>query len=187
MGEVRRKETISAMAELGVYKSNIIFLGYPDFGTMAILTKYWDAAKPFKGFFTRSTKVPYPECLSPGAPYVGESIIKDMKAVLSDFKPTKIFVSHPADTSGDHRSLYLFLRIALWDLESAISRPRIFSYIVHAAGWPKPRGYNPELALEPPRAFPEVSWDTLSLTPDEVASKYKCISFYKSEIGYDPP
>jgi len=186
MGEIRREETISAIKYLGVNKNDIIFLGYPDFGTMEIFTKYWDTTKPFKSFFTRSTKVPYPGCLSLGAPYVGESILKDLKTILAGFKPTRIFVSHPVDTSQDHRSLYLFLRIALWDLEGAIKQPQVLPYIIHVAGWPKPKGYYPELGLEEPLAFTEVSWNKLSLTPDEIAAKYKCISFYKSEIEYDP-
>lgn len=187
MGEVRRKETLDAMNYLGVDKNNIIFLGYPDFGTMAIFNKYWNTTKPFKSLFARSVKVPYPECLSPGAPYVGESILKDLKNIITDFKPTKIFVSHPADTSGDHRSLYLFLRVALWDLDGAIKQPQVFPYLIHYAGWPEPRGYYPDSELTPPAALSEVLRDNLFLSPEELAIKHKCISFYKSQIEYDPP
>lgn len=113
MGEVRRQETINAMKSLGLSKNNIIFLGYPDFGTMEILTKYWGKTKPFKAMFTRVSKVSYPEAFSINAPYTGESILKDLKKIILDFKPTKIFVSHPADTNRDHRALYLFLQVAL--------------------------------------------------------------------------
>ncbi len=187
MGEVRRQEAVSAMSYLGLGNKDLIFLGYPDFGTMAILTQYWGNTKPFKGFFTRVSKVPYPECLSQGAPYVGESILKDMKKVILDFRPTKIFVSHPADRNGDHRSLYLFLRIALWDIEGEINRPKIYPYFIHLPGWPKPRGYHPELGLEPPESLNDILWTKLPLTEKEVERKQTAISYYKSEVEYDPP
>ena len=187
MGEVRRRETISAMNYLGLGTKDLTFLGYPDFGTQEIFTKYWGKTKPFKGFFTRTSKVPYPECLSPGAPYVGESILKDLKKVIRDFKPTKIFVNHPADRNGDHRSLYLFLRVALWDLEGEIKPPKIYPYLIHLAGWPKPLGYHPELGLVPPESIAGVSWAELLLTEKEIDRKHAALSYYKSEIEYDPP
>ncbi len=187
MGEVRMRETVEAMGYLGVSKDDILFLGYPDFGTMEILTKYWGNVKPFRALSTRSSKVPYPECLSPGAPYLGESILKDLKRIIVDFKPTRIFVSSPVDTNRDHRSLYLFLQIALWDLEKVINKPRVFSYVIHVVGWPKPRGYHPELGLDPPSNLIGMSWSKLSLTPEEIKIKYDCLSFYKSQIEYDKP
>lgn len=189
MGEVRRKESISAMDSLGLGQDNVIFLGYPDFGTLEILTKYWGDTKPFKDILTRIDKVPYPEALSPKAPYVGESILKDLKTVILDFKPTRIFVSHPVDSNRDHRSLYLFLKIALWDLEGKIQRPQIFPYLVHVVGWPKPRGFHPDLRLEPPDLLKasNISWEILNLTQEEINAKKHAIEFYKSQIKYDPP
>ena len=185
MGEVRRKETVTAMDHLGVKKDDIIFLGYPDFGTMEILTKFWGKTKPFKSFFTRSVKVPYSECLSPGASYVGENILKDIKTVLLDFKPNKIFVSSPVDSNRDHRSAYIFLRVALWDLEDEIGRPEIFTYLTHMQGWPEPRGYHPNLELDPPDKLTDSMWWKLVLTDEEVKIKYGCIELYRSEIKYN--
>ncbi len=57
-----------------------------------------------------------------------------MEKVIRDFKPTKVFVYHPVDVNRDHRSFYLFLRIALWDLEDEIARPEVFPYLVHVTG-----------------------------------------------------
>lgn len=189
MGEVRRKETIQAMESLGLGQDDIVFLGYPDFGTMEILTKYWSNVRPYKSLLTRVSNVPYSECLSYAAPYVGESIIKDLKTVIYDFKPTKIFVSHPVDTNRDHRALYLFLQIALWDLEGKIVRPEIYPYLIHVVGWPKPRGYHSELGLLPPKKLKdsEISWHKLELTEEEIKAKYNAISFYKSQIEAYPP
>lgn len=186
MGEVRRKETISAMNYLGLSAGDVIFLGYPDFGTMQIFTSYWATTKPFKSFFTRTSKVPYPECLSQGAPYVGESILSDLKKVLHDFRPTKIFLSHPADTNGDHKAQYLFLRVALWDMKKEAATIETFPYIIHVYGWPEPRGYHPELGLEAPKKVEGVAWRVLPLTAEEIEKKHTAISYYKSQIEYNP-
>jgi len=148
MGEVRRRETMWAMVSLGVRPENIIFLGYPDFGTLEIFTKYWGNVTPYKGLFTKVSKVSYREAMSMNAPYVGESILKDIEKIILDFKPTKIFISHPGDVNRDRRSLYLFLQVALWNLEGKVESPQIFPYIIHVARWPMPRGYHPELELK---------------------------------------
>ena len=187
MGELRRKETIESMTSLGLPRKDLIFLGYPDSGTMAILTQYWQSSKSYRSLMTRISKVSYPDALSPGAPYVGESVLKDLKTVIENFQPTKIFVSHPADTNRDHQSLYLFTRIALWDLEGKIVQPAVYPYLIHVIGWPKPRGHHLDLALEPPKKLVGVSWQQLSLTAEEAKVKQTLVDFYKTEIEYNPP
>lgn len=187
MGEVRRKETIAAMTILGLRQSDIIFLGYPDFGTMEILTKYWGQVRPFRSMLTRVTMVAYSEAMSFHAPYVGESILKDLKTVILDFKPTRIIVSHPADTNRDHRALYLFLQIALWDLEGKLSPPEILPCLIHVHGWPKPRGYHPDLELVSPPKLAGGLWHKLDLTEEEIKAKREAIKSYKSQIECNPP
>ncbi len=188
MGQVRRKESLEALNKLGLTEKDCVFLGYPDFGTMEILLKYWGNTRPFKYMLTRISKVPYLNCLSPGAPYVGESILKDMEKVIRDFKPTKVFVSSPVDVNRDHRSLYLFLQIALWDMEGEIAKPDIFPYLVHVKRWPEPRGYHPDLELAPPDMLKsgEISWLRLELTDEEIKMKHDAMECYKSENEYNP-
>ncbi|MCX5692571.1 MAG: PIG-L family deacetylase [Candidatus Omnitrophica bacterium] len=188
MGEVRRRETMRAMVFMGVKPENITFLGYPDFGTLEIFTKYWGNVIPYKGLFTRVSKVSYPEAMSMGVPYAGESILADIKKIILDFKPTKIFVSHPGDVNRDHRSLYLFLQVALWDLEGKLNPPEIFPYIIHVVRWPIPRGYHPELGLERPDSLANsgIEWYSIALTQEELKAKRAAISFYKSQIQYNP-
>jgi LmbE family N-acetylglucosaminyl deacetylase len=187
MGEMRRNETIKALTYLGLPRSDMIFLGYPDFGTMAILTQYWQTPKPFWCLLTRISKVAYPDALCPGAPYVGESVLKDMETVLGNFQPTKIFVNHPADTNRDHQALYLFTRIALWDLEGKIPRVEVYPYIIHVIGWPQPRGHHLDLFLTPPDSLTGISWKQLVLSGQETRTKEKMVDFFKTEIEYNPP
>jgi len=187
MGETRRRETIAAMGSMGIAENNISFLGYPDFGTLAIFTGYWGDTKPYEAMLTKQKKVPYPEAVSFGAPYVGESILKDIKQVLTGYKPTVIFVSNPADSNSDHKALYLFLRVALWDLEGSIGPVQVYPYIVHVSGWPAPKGYRPEMDLKAPAELRSLSWETVGLSGSEVGSKHAAISKYRSQIEYDPP
>ncbi|MFH0827782.1 MAG: PIG-L family deacetylase [Candidatus Omnitrophota bacterium] len=187
MGSLRRKETIEAMASLGIPREDMIFMGYPDWGTLAILTQFWQAPKPYWSLLTRLSKVSYPDALSPGAPFVGESILKDLKSVIESFRPTKVFVSHPADTNRDHQSLYLFTRIALWDLEEKLIPPEIYPYIIHVIGWPKPRGHHLDLALKPPDKLAGVSWKQLILSDEEAKKKQTLVDFFKTEIECNPP
>lgn len=189
MGQVRSRETIGAMASLGLKREDIIFLGYPDWGTMEILTKYWGDIKPFKTLLTRVNKVSYKDAFSFNAPYMGESIVNDIKKIILDFKPNKIFVSHPGDSNRDHQSLYLFLKIVLWDLNShnLHINPQVFPYIIHVVGWPKPRGFHPELELDPPPKLEDAAWQDYSLTLQELENKSKAIGFYQSQIKYNPP
>jgi LmbE family N-acetylglucosaminyl deacetylase len=188
MGEVRRKETIAALRFLGVDEDKISFLGYPDVGTMQIMLKFWGAVKPYRSLLTRVTNVPYDENLSPGAAYTGENILKDIKTVLTKARPTKIFVSHPLDTNGDHQSLYLVLRVALWDLEGRLRRPEVYPYLVHWRGWPRPRRFNPESALMPPDNFAQsqVAWQKTDLSEEQIKRKHEALGLYKSQIPYNP-
>jgi LmbE family N-acetylglucosaminyl deacetylase len=187
MGTVRAKESAAAMKFLGVRDQDINYMGYPDFSTMEILTKYWDTLKPLRSMFARVQKVSYKNAMSVGAPYVGESILRDLKTILMAFKPTKVFVSHPADTNRDHQSLYLFLHVALWDLAGHVEQPAVFPYLVHVIGWPVPRGKHPDWALKPPTDLAEQHWKQLVLTDKELSNKEKAISFYRSQIAYNPP
>jgi len=183
MGQVRRKEAIDTMQALGLDEENLIFLGYPDFGTFAIFMRHWQDAPAFKSLLTKVSSVPYKENFSFGKPYKGESILEDLKNIIKKYKPNKIFVSHPADTNGDHRALYLFLQIALGDLNKELPAPKVYPYLIHCIGWPLPRRYHPELYLLPPPQFADsaISWSQYLLSQEELDKKYKAIGFYKSQ------
>ncbi len=188
LGEVRRQESLAAMEYLGMDPSDVLSLGYPDFGTMEIFQKYWTDVKPFRSMLSRVVMVPYETAYAPGSPYMGESILRDLKRIVYEYKPSKIFVSHPADINRDHRSLYLFTKVALWDLAMKIPTPALYPYIIHVVRWPFPRGDRPDLALDVPDqlALSAVVWRTLPLTSQEVLHKRNAIAFYQSQIKGAP-
>jgi LmbE family N-acetylglucosaminyl deacetylase len=189
MGEVRHGESLVAVNVLGLSPEKLISLGYPDYGTMEIMTKYWGVGtKPFRGMLSRVRYVPYKDTLSPKAPYLGDSILSDIKQVILDFQPTKIFVSHPVDTNRDHRAVYLFLKVALWDLQGVIKPPEVYPYIIHVVGWPKPRGYFPEKILDVPPDLvnSEIAWNSLTLDELEIGKKFLAVKQYVSQNKYAP-
>ena len=183
MGEVRRSEAIKAMQSLGLSADKLIFLGYPDFGTFAIFLKHWGDAPAYKSMLTRASAVPYKENLSFDIPYKGESILEDLEWVIMRVRPTKIFVSHPADANADHKALYLFMEVALSDLEKEVPRPEVYTYLVHRVNWPLPRRYHPELPLLPaPQCTDsQVSWFKFDLTARQIEAKRAAILCYKSQ------
>jgi LmbE family N-acetylglucosaminyl deacetylase len=188
MGKLRQKESTKAMKSLGLSEKNLVFLGYPDYGTFEIFCKYWLTAstvtpKPFRDRLTRISSVPYKESPSYGAKYYGENILSDLTKQILDYHPDKIFVSHPADVNVDHKALYLFLQVALSDLETRITKPEIYPYLVHCVGWPKPRYYHPELELYPSNEFigSQLNWFRSDLSLEELNKKYRSILFYKSQ------
>jgi len=133
---------------------------------------------------TRISSVPYKHNLSFGAPYTAQSVLLDLKKVLKIYRPDKIFVSHPSDTNVDHKSLYLFLQVALSDLEGEIPAPKIYPYLIHCPGWPTPRHYHPQLELVPPKQYPAgegIRWLTSGLASRELENKHRAILCYKSQ------
>jgi len=187
MGMIRHGEAIKADAVLGLSPTNLTFLGYPDFGTLIIWNAHWGDQPPFRSMLTRVTAVPYTNAFRCGAPYKGEEILTDLKSVIRDFKPTKIFLSHPGDHNPDHRSLYLFTRVALWDIEKEL-QPEIVPFLVHYKKWPKPQGYKPDITLIPPDLFKDtVQWENLSLARPNIAVKHEAIRTHASQYAVSGP
>ncbi len=186
MGEMRHGEALAAGRALGVASNDQVFLGYPDYGTLTIWNRHWGAEPPHLSMLTRVAAVPYANAFRPGAPYKGEEILQDLKALFREFRPTRIYVSHPADHNPDHLALYLFTRVALWEL-AAEMQPELHPYLVHFKGWPRPLDYRPNDELAPPAFFQnEIAWQSHGLSPDEVATKHRALEAHASEVRSAP-
>jgi len=185
MGEIRRQEATKAEALLGVHADQLTFLGYPDWGTEHIFMEHWGPHRPaFRSMLTEVTAVPYKEALSPGAPYKGESVLADLERVLREFRPTKIFVSHPGDAHRDHRTFYLFAQVALWDLADP-RPPEVYPFLTHYPHWPRPRGYRPDRVLQPPVEFENLPWVEQKLTEIQIAVKNQAIALHRTQMAKD--
>ena len=125
--------------------------------------------------FTEAKAVPYSNAFRPGALYKGDEILHDLKKIMLEFKPTKIFLSHPSDHHPDHRALYLFATIALWDLHNEL-QATLFPYLIHYKKWPTPEGYFPGEPIEPPQLFQKaITWQINPLNNEEINAKHNAI------------
>ncbi|MFQ5952507.1 MAG: PIG-L deacetylase family protein [Candidatus Omnitrophota bacterium] len=184
MGLVRHDEAYAAAEEIGNPGENLVFLGYPDFRTLHIWRSHWGDSPPCRSMLTEAKKIPYANALRPGTPHRAEEIMRDLKTVLREFRPTKVFVSHAGDHNPDHVALYLFLQVALWDLENEM-KVQSYPYLVHRKKWPVPRGYHPEELLKPPELFEQkIRWQTNVLSDEEIKQKKKATEKHKSQYDY---
>lgn len=186
MGQIRHDEAVAAGSVLGVPEDRLSFFGYPDFSTLHIWDRAWGDSPAVKGGLSRATAVPYANAVRPGAPYKGEEVLKDLTDLIRGFRPTKVFVSHPADHHPDHRALYVFTRTCLFDLEKELS-PEVYPYLVHYTKWPIPNGYHPDRALTPPGWLgKEISWRIDPLDPAMTRVKLAALRKHQTQYATTP-
>jgi LmbE family N-acetylglucosaminyl deacetylase len=182
-GEKRRKEAITATALLGLSTNDLTFLGYPDWGTLAIWRDYWEPGVAFTSDATRTNAVPYPEDYGYHHPYESANIMADMTDVLRKFKPDRVLVTNPVDTNRDHRAAGNYVRLALLQLAAEGLHPQLYFYLIHFGGWPRPVHYHPDVALTPPAVLAnDYTWLYFPLQPDEVEKKYQAILDYRTQM-----
>jgi LmbE family N-acetylglucosaminyl deacetylase len=182
-GIMRQHEAIRAMAGLGLAREQLTFLGYPDYGTMQIWRDYWGASAPFRSDATQSNAVPYEEAFAFGQPYTPENAVADFVELFRHFRPTRVFVTHPADTNPDHRAAANFVRLAALEISAEQPPPQLYYYLVHFGRWPRPYHYHPELGLEPPpQLLDDGDWLPLLISPEQVRKKYEAILKNRTQL-----
>lgn len=186
MGELRRKEAVEAMAHLGLGADHLVFLGFPDAGTLTIWKQHWDKSPPMHSLLTNTRRVPYRDAVCYGKPNKGEEIVAAIQNQLLEYQPTRLFVTHPLDANPDHRACYLFLQVALLNVGDLIQTPQVLTYPVHMGPWPRPVKYRPDDWLRLPRILAQdqsTDWMFL-LTPPQVARKFEAICMNKTQMVY---
>jgi LmbE family N-acetylglucosaminyl deacetylase len=182
-GERRRAEATAATGTLGLPADHLTFLGYPDWGTLRIWRDYWDSGASFRSDSTGATAVPYKEDFGYQHPYKPQAITADFETLFRQFRPTKIFVTHPCDTNPDHRAAANFVRLAALNLAGEGLRPQLYYYVIHFGYWPRPSHYHPDVALAPPRALlDDGDWMSLPLTPQQTQCKYVAILQNRTQL-----
>lgn len=177
MGVLRSEEARKADRSLGLNDEELIFLGYPDGGCLRIWNNFWDYNSPYQSLLTRKKYVPYSDTYRPGALYVGQNIVEDLKKNIEDFKPTKIFVSSPADQNPDHSAMYLFTKIALW--ENDLSKIKLYPYLIHYSGWPGKDGDNYPFSEE---LVDSLKWQVVHITGLEKSKLVTALKKHESQI-----
>lgn len=174
----RMQESRDAATILGVPADRLFFLGYPDRGILPLFTDYY--ITPYRSKFTTATSVPYPGTLSPGRAYTGENLEHDFESVLDRVRPTLILAPSPRDSHPDHRATGL-VTIRAMARRNELSKVRY--WIVHGGEfWPIPRGYEPDLEMNPPPLGHGLSQTPFKLEPEEEQRKRDAISAYRTQM-----
>jgi LmbE family N-acetylglucosaminyl deacetylase len=178
LGSTRMQEARNAATILGIARDRLFFLGYPDRGTLPLVTDYY--ITPYRSRFTDTDTVPYPAALFPGHPYTGQSLERDFESVLDRVHPTLVLAPSPRDTHPDHRASGI-LTIRVMAHRNELSSVRY--WIVHDGKlWPIPRGYDPELELRPSPRGSELSQSSYRLLPGEIQCKRLAVSAYHTQM-----
>ncbi len=174
----RMQEARVATALLGVPAAQQFFLGYPDRGLLLLMTDNY--ATPYHSRFTGATRVPYAAALFPGDPYTGQSLERDFDAVLDRVHPTLVLAPSPEDGHPDHRASGI-LAIRALSHRNELAKGRY--WIVHGGeGWPSPRGYYPDIPLNPPPRGKGLEPTAFVLTDEERTRKLQAVRAYRTQM-----
>jgi LmbE family N-acetylglucosaminyl deacetylase len=174
----RMEESREAATILGVQQDRLYFLGYPDRGIFSIITDNY--ITPYRSKFTDATAVPYATALSPGHAYTGQNLERDFESVLDRVHPTLVLAPSPRDSHPDHRATGI-VAIRAMARRNELSKMRY--WIVHGGEfWPVPRGYEPDLELNPPPLGHGLSQTPFNLEPAEEQRKRLAISAYRTQM-----
>jgi LmbE family N-acetylglucosaminyl deacetylase len=177
LGVQRLSEAAAAATELGVPPERQYFLDYPDRGVAALVGDYYTHS--YRSASTGLDAVAYAGAFNPGASYTGSNLARDLGRVIDDFRPTLVLAAAPQDRHPDHNASGALARRLLLE-RGQLDRLRY--WIVHAAHWPRPRGYQPQLALAPPDAAGALHWQQLPLSPTERAHKLAALRDHRSQL-----
>ena len=188
---LRQDESYRALENLGVKRSDVLFLGYPDRGLMPLWNEHWRPDNLYTSAYTRCDRSPYANTFDPDARYCGRDVIADIRAALRAFRPTRITVTHPADDHPDHAAAAAFVTRALQEAQADprdadwAKTARIHYYLVHRGDWPAPQGMHMEDGLFPPAAmsYLDTRWLSRPLSPEEAGRKARSIELYASQTA----
>ena len=190
MGDLRQRESLNALARLGLDASDVLFLTYPDRGLPALWWDYWVEDRPYRSPYSGFEHSPYLRAVRPDAPYSGQALLHDLRNLLAADRPDLIVMPHPNDEHMDHRALAAFVSLAveLEQAEDTAFQPQVLGYLVHYGLYPQPFGLKPRAFLSPPRRLESIGeWVVWRLSEEELAGKREAVEAYRSQqrvLGY---
>jgi LmbE family N-acetylglucosaminyl deacetylase len=177
LGERRMLEARAAGATLGLRKSNLYFLGYPDGGLRKMLEQ---PERLFRSRYTKLVRVPYAGVVSQNAAHTGTNLERDLRHVIDLVNPTMVLAPSVLDAHPDHRATgELTQRM----LQRRGQTSALRSWIVHGGfEWPLPKSWHTNLPLVPSPRGRNLPWQRVSLSPDQVQVKVRATRAYISQV-----
>ena len=177
LGTTRAAEAFSAAKILGVPDAQRWMLGYPDRGLRSLLSTNVD--QPYTSVYTRSTRISYPQALSPGAAFTGRNLTNDLRQVIVDFAPTRVLAASPEDLHPDHAATG---RLTRQILETRGQPWELWYYVIHAKHWPEPRGLHRDVKLMPPPLLAGRHWQVFELSDAERNQKLEALQAHHTQV-----
>lgn len=187
-GRIRQQESVTALERLGIPRSRIIFMGFPDRGLSQLLTPHWPKAAPYTSPFTKASAPPYSDVFRPASRYTGTDLLGNLTAVIEQVRPTIMLVHAVQDEHPDHQAAHTFVTLALQRIteQNPGIQPLRYAFLVHARDFPRPLRYAPDALLTPPpRIRDAVQWTSFPLPPTLVKMKRDALHAYRSQ--YESP
>jgi LmbE family N-acetylglucosaminyl deacetylase len=188
LGHKRQQESLHALALLGLPRSHVHFLSYPNNGLAALWKpEHWLYSQRFTSPYTKASASPYARSFTPQAPYCGTQVLSDLISLLNQIRPTAIYVTHPRDIHPDHWAANAFVRYALATISARGGRwadsATVYGYMVHWPLYPSPSRMSVKLDLVPPSelAGPRAGWLRLELPAEVRQRKLKAVWAYRSQ------
>jgi LmbE family N-acetylglucosaminyl deacetylase len=184
-GSLREHESIRAMRQLGVHRSQLRFLGFPDDG-LCVLASARRVGDAFESPYTRRASPPEAEQIVPGTMYRGIDLEAELRRIVEEFRPTVVVLPHPGDLHPDHCATELFAREAVAGaVQAGLRPPRVLYYLIHYPAWPPVSASESGGEMGQPaglRAGGGGRWSTLPLTAEEQAGKRLALARYRSQM-----
>jgi LmbE family N-acetylglucosaminyl deacetylase len=170
-GTLREREALLAMRRLGVARSRVRLLGFPDEGLCELANdRSTDAV--FSSAYTHRDSPPTPEQVVAGAKYRGADLRRELEELLVAFRPNLVVMPDPHDEHPDHCATHLLVHAAV---DAAVRRglhqPRMLHYLIHYRDWPAG-----------PAAFAATEFTTLHLSESERSAKRQAMAAYRSQM-----
>jgi LmbE family N-acetylglucosaminyl deacetylase len=184
-GTLREREDIRAMRKLGVHRSQVRLLGFPDEG-LCVLASRSRSGKAFKSPYTTRTSPPDSEQVVRGTMYRGVDLEMELEKIIEEFRPTLIVLPHPRDEHPDHCATHLLGHNALATaLSHGLRPPRVLHYMIHFPHWPPPNDQAPA-QTDSYVVMADTRWESLKLSRLERATKQQAILIFHSQMEVMP-
>lgn len=170
-GTLREHEVVRAMKQLGVARSRVRLLGFPDEG-LCRLADDDGSAVVFASPYTRRDSPPGSERILLDAKYRGVDARKELEDLFVAFRPNLIVVPDARDEHPDHCATHLLVHSAVARaINRGIKPPTVWHYLIHYQSWPS----------DPTRFPAQDVFRTLKLSVAEQAGKRQALRAYRTQ------
>jgi LmbE family N-acetylglucosaminyl deacetylase len=167
---------VEALRRLGVAPADIYFLGFPDRKLAAVMQSPRD---PVTSPFTRLQAAEYPGVMTPGASYTRTALVTMSRSVVERVRPTLIITHSALDRHSDHVAVAQLVELVR-------GTTPVYSFVVHAPGFPRPLRSSPHDPLLPPPTVtlpPQWTWMRFELSPEDEQAKRNAIGAHRSQLA----